>query len=504
MTLCSDPAAASIAAVRCSAYHRPSGAWPTFKGACRDDRASRRPRTAHATPDIASASRRRTLPVLHVAYGDADTMRFWDSLPSRDVAETAARIRQSLEANPQWHAALRGAAARDRTVRRHGELPSAPAMEPAPGARVDSGAAVAGPGFRREATGALLEHCFTTLGTHRVEAHIEPGNTASIRLADRLGFRQEGLMRDWLFVAGQPRDMLLYALLRPDWSPTAMSEPTMRAMLMDAAHRPLRLTAVAIPDARRRTGADPRARLRRMPHRPARGGRRTDRAEAAADPRPRDRRHGRRARRRRGPFRPWRSRRRALARLHLRRLRILPRRPREPVRAGAFHRLPDRWRLRRIHRRRPALLLRHAGRLQRRAGRAAAVRRPDRLPRAAHGGRWRAARALRLRRRRAYHCAGGALAGTPRVRLHQPGRHRRAGVRARTRRGVGRRLRPAAARIARCRHHLCPGRPAGAGRVARGGARRHRGLRRHPHEPDSRASPTTSCGASASCARSPI
>jgi len=26
---------------------------------------------------------------------------------------------------------------------------------------------------------------------------------------------QEGLMRDWLFVGGEPRSMLLYALLRP-------------------------------------------------------------------------------------------------------------------------------------------------------------------------------------------------------------------------------------------------------------------------------------------------
>jgi len=42
-------------------------------------------------------------PDLHVAYGDADTMCFWDTLPSRDEAETAARIRQSVDANPQWH-----------------------------------------------------------------------------------------------------------------------------------------------------------------------------------------------------------------------------------------------------------------------------------------------------------------------------------------------------------------------------------------------------------------
>ncbi len=43
-------------------------------------------------------------------------------------------------------------------------------------------------------------------------------------------------------------------------------------------------------------GADPGAGLRRLPHRPARGRRRVARPETAADPRPRDRRHGGRAR----------------------------------------------------------------------------------------------------------------------------------------------------------------------------------------------------------------
>jgi [ribosomal protein S5]-alanine N-acetyltransferase len=157
-------------------------------------------------------------PDLHVAYGDADTMRFWDSLPSRDVAETAARIRQSVDANPQWHAAF---AVLQRETGRFVGMVNYHWRQPW-NRRLAIGWILARPwwrqGFAGEATGALLEHCFTALGTHRAEAHIEPANAASIRLAERLGFRQEGVMRDWLFVADQPRDMVLYALLRPDWS----------------------------------------------------------------------------------------------------------------------------------------------------------------------------------------------------------------------------------------------------------------------------------------------
>ena len=40
---------------------------------------------------------------LHEAYGDADAMRHWDHPPSRDVAQTAERIRLSAEADPRGH-----------------------------------------------------------------------------------------------------------------------------------------------------------------------------------------------------------------------------------------------------------------------------------------------------------------------------------------------------------------------------------------------------------------
>jgi RimJ/RimL family protein N-acetyltransferase len=37
-------------------------------------------------------------------------------------------------------------------------------------------------------------------------------------VAERLGFRQEGLLRDRMFVAGEARSVLMYALLQPEWS----------------------------------------------------------------------------------------------------------------------------------------------------------------------------------------------------------------------------------------------------------------------------------------------
>ena len=40
---------------------------------------------------------------LHEAYGDPDAMRHWDHPPSRNVSQTAERIRMSADADPRWH-----------------------------------------------------------------------------------------------------------------------------------------------------------------------------------------------------------------------------------------------------------------------------------------------------------------------------------------------------------------------------------------------------------------
>jgi ribosomal-protein-alanine N-acetyltransferase len=152
---------------------------------------------------------------MHEAYGDSEAMRFWDAPASQDVAETADRIRQSLGVNAHWHAAfavtLRDGGRMVGMVNYHARNPH--------NRRLAVGWIVARPwwrqGIMREAMPALLRYCFDDLGSHRIEAHIEPDNVASIGLAGCLGLEREGLMRDWLFVDGQPRSVWLYALLRP-------------------------------------------------------------------------------------------------------------------------------------------------------------------------------------------------------------------------------------------------------------------------------------------------
>jgi ribosomal-protein-alanine N-acetyltransferase len=72
----------------------------------------------------------------------------------------------------------------------------------------------AGRGVMPTAVALVTDHCFDTVGLHRVEVNIRPENVASRRVVEKLGFRDEGLRRQFLHIAGGWRDHLSYVLLR--------------------------------------------------------------------------------------------------------------------------------------------------------------------------------------------------------------------------------------------------------------------------------------------------
>lgn len=75
----------------------------------------------------------------------------------------------------------------------------------------------AGQGLMFEGVGLAIERAFSTLGLHRVEANIQPENTASINLVKRLCFTKEGFSRRYLKINGEWRDHERWALTVEDW-----------------------------------------------------------------------------------------------------------------------------------------------------------------------------------------------------------------------------------------------------------------------------------------------
>ena len=75
---------------------------------------------------------------------------------------------------------------------------------------------VAGRGIIPTALALAVDHCFQTVGLHRVEVNIRPENMPSRRVAEKLGFREEGLRRDYLHIDGDWRDHIAYALTGPE------------------------------------------------------------------------------------------------------------------------------------------------------------------------------------------------------------------------------------------------------------------------------------------------
>lgn len=78
----------------------------------------------------------------------------------------------------------------------------------------------AGQGLMREGLQLMLEYAFQGLQLHRLEANIQPENTASLALVKHCGFTKEGFSKRYLKIGGDWRDHERWALVVEDWEET--------------------------------------------------------------------------------------------------------------------------------------------------------------------------------------------------------------------------------------------------------------------------------------------
>jgi len=73
-------------------------------------------------------------------------------------------------------------------------------------------------GFAKEAMDEIIKYIFIILDKHRIIASIDPGNSSSIKLFEKLKFRKEAHFRKSIFLNEKWVDDLIYAILKCEWT----------------------------------------------------------------------------------------------------------------------------------------------------------------------------------------------------------------------------------------------------------------------------------------------
>jgi len=124
-------------------------------------------------------------PGLHEMLSDAETMRYWSTVPHVDIAETEAWIADS-------NAAMSRGDAHDFAVLRDGRLVGRVAFWMGNEIGFLFHRDVWGQGIAQEAVRALLRYGFDALKFGSVRADVDPNNAGSLKLLERVGFQRTG------------------------------------------------------------------------------------------------------------------------------------------------------------------------------------------------------------------------------------------------------------------------------------------------------------------------
>ena len=155
----------------------------------------------------------------YAVFSDPEVARYWSSGPWTDMDQAHEHIAATQAAYADGSGMRLGI-----ELRETGELIGNASLHRFvdTSRRCELGYALArahwGCGYVSEALRALLDFGFAALDLNRVEADIDPRNTASARVLEKLGFRKEGYMPERWIVQGEPADTVYYGLLRRHWN----------------------------------------------------------------------------------------------------------------------------------------------------------------------------------------------------------------------------------------------------------------------------------------------
>ena len=77
-----------------------------------------------------------------------------------------------------------------------------------------------GQGIMTEVLGAMLKFGFEDFGLNRIVAKVMKENFGSIKVLQKLGFVQEGLLRESLYKNGEYHDLMVFSVLKKEYQST--------------------------------------------------------------------------------------------------------------------------------------------------------------------------------------------------------------------------------------------------------------------------------------------
>jgi RimJ/RimL family protein N-acetyltransferase len=75
-----------------------------------------------------------------------------------------------------------------------------------------------GKGYGTKAVSQLVRFGFLDRNLNRIALHVFADNTAAVRLYTKIGFKEEGRLRQAVFIDGHFKDVLIFSLLRSEFA----------------------------------------------------------------------------------------------------------------------------------------------------------------------------------------------------------------------------------------------------------------------------------------------
>ena len=146
---------------------------------------------------------------MHAVLSDAQAMAYWSTPPHTSEAETRAWLAAMAETPPDE--------GDDFIIEYQGRTIGKAGFYRFPDVGYIIAPELWGQGIVAEALAPLIARAFTLYGQERLTADVDPRNTASIRLLEKLGFAETHRAERTWQIAGQWCDSVYFALSQEDW-----------------------------------------------------------------------------------------------------------------------------------------------------------------------------------------------------------------------------------------------------------------------------------------------